>query len=888
MKRKRINLLGYLLFAILLLNSCTGKKITNDSENTAEIAFNVPPGFELEELYHPSEHGQGSWVALATGPGDTMYACDQYGKIYHFKQPNEQSKLSKSDIDSVNLDIGQAHGLLWAFNGLYVAVNKRWDDEVPDEEEIGSGVYKLTDSDGDGKLDKKEMLLKLNGAGEHGPHSFVPGPKGEYIYFIAGNHVELPEQLKINSRLPATWGEDNLFPPYLDARGHATDIKAPGGWIARFEPEGNEWELISAGYRNPFDMAFNQDGELFAYDADMEWDIGMPWYRPTRICHVTSGSEYGWRTGSGKWPEYYPDNLPAVHNLEQGSPTAVLGTAGLKFPAKYKNGLFVMDWSFGTVYFADLKPKGSSYTAEREEFLSGTPLPLTDMIAGKDGHMYFATGGRRLDSHLYRLKYTGNGGEIEPSSQDPEADSLRKIRQQLEGYHNSGESAEAVKLAWEHLGHDDRFIRYAARIVLEHQPVSLWQDRFFAEKDITKTIEAGIALARGNSKNLQGRILDKLNQLRLEQLSDYQKVSLLRNYALIFIRQGEPSENDRLKTAARLNAYFPHANDRVNRELGQLLLYLNADGVTEQLVNLLERHTKEGTVAEGVEMLSEEASLRSEQYGPLIREVIEKMPPSEAIYYGMLLSHAKEGWTRELREKYFLWYYDVLAAKGGRSFKAYMENVRQKAMANIPESERAHFEEISGTYSPSTAVADLPQPIGPGGNYSGDDMGDIVWGGLDNYQGKFTDGVRAYKAAMCILCHRMRGEGGAAGPDLTQANTKFGAYDLFFAIYSPNDEISDQYANTLFNLNDGRKIAGRMLTEESDSITLAPNPFNESYTITLAKSEINSQGPSPISPMPAGLLNRLSKQEIVDLFAYLLAGGDESDELYAKDKNALE
>ncbi|MCW5517667.1 c-type cytochrome [Muriicola sp. Z0-33] len=880
MKIKKLISFSCLILCIAIIVSCTNDKEAKGSENTTEIAFDIPDGFVLDELYRPSENEQGSWVALANGPDDLIYACDQYGKIYRFNRPGEAAVLAKADIDSVNLDIGQAHGLLWAYNSLFVAVNKRWDDDVPDEEEFGSGVYKLTDTNGDGKLDNQELLLKLNGAGEHGPHSFVLGPEGDYIYFIAGNHVEIPEPLKKNTRLPATWGEDNLFPPYLDARGHANDIKAPGGWIAKFKPDGQEWEILSAGYRNPFDMAFNQDGELFAYDADMEWDIGMPWYRPTRICHVTSASEYGWRTGSGKWPEYYPDNLPAVHNLEQGSPTAVLGAAKLNFPSRYKNGLFVMDWSFGTVYFANLKPKGSSYTAEREEFLSGTPLPLTDMIAGKDGHMYFATGGRRLDSRLYRLRYTGTDNGNSEITQNQDAASLRTLRHRLENYHNIGRSEEAVKIAWEHLGHEDRFIRYASRIVLEQQPLALWQDRFFAENDITKTLEAGIAFARSDSKNFQSRILNKLNQLKLEQLSDYQKISLLRNYALLFIRQGEPNENDRVKTAANLNSYFPHANNRVNRELGQLLLYLKSEGVTEQLVLLLDKHTKEKTVAEGVEMLSEEATLRSEQYGPLIREVIEKMPPSEAIYYGMLLSHAKEGWTKELREKYFLWFYDVLAAKGGMSFKAYMENVRLKAMSNIPKSEMAYFEEISGTYSPSTAVADLPQPIGPGGQYSGNDMGDIVWGGMDNYKGNIAAGERAYKAAMCILCHRMRGEGGATGPDLTQAHSKFGAYDMLFAIYSPNDEISDQYANTLFNMNNGKKIAGRVLSEQGDSIRLAPNPFNEAYTINLAKSDIESRGPSPISPMPSGLLNRLSQNEIVDLFAYLRSGGDEDHEIY--------
>ena len=143
-----------------------------------------------------------------------------------------------------------------------------------------------------------------------------------------------------------------------------------------------------------------------------------------------------------------------------------------------------------------------------------------------------------------------------------------------------------------------------------------------------------------------------------------------------------------------MNPLFPNENNSVSKELAQILLYLNADGIVEKLLQQLEYHTEERTVTAGVEMLSEEASLRSEQYGPLIRDVIEKMPPSEAIYYGMLLSNAKKDWTKDQRKRYFLWFFDVLGANGGMSFKAYMENVRQQALANIPESERFLFRTI--------------------------------------------------------------------------------------------------------------------------------------------------------------------------------------------------
>ena len=78
---------------------------------------------------------------------------------------------------------------------------------------------------------------------------------------------------------------------------------APGGWIAQVSPDGQDWQLVANGFRNEYDIAFSPEGELFTYDADMEWDVGSPWYRPTRVNHVTSGAEFGWRSGTGKWPE---------------------------------------------------------------------------------------------------------------------------------------------------------------------------------------------------------------------------------------------------------------------------------------------------------------------------------------------------------------------------------------------------------------------------------------------------------------------------------------------------------------------------------------------------------------------------------------------------------
>src|SRR5690606_37759382 len=126
---------------------------------------------------------------------------------------------------------------------------------------------------------------------------------------------------------------------------------------------------------------------------------------------------------------------------------------------------------FGIIYAVHLQPQGASYTATAEEFLSGVPLPLTDGIFGPDGALYFLTGGRRLESDLYRMYYAGS--QSGSAALSATANDLRETRKQLESYHG-GAREGAVDFAWPYLSHDDRFIRYAARIAVEHQPVRQW------------------------------------------------------------------------------------------------------------------------------------------------------------------------------------------------------------------------------------------------------------------------------------------------------------------------------------------------------------------------------------------------------------------------------
>ncbi|NND05080.1 MAG: c-type cytochrome [Saprospiraceae bacterium] len=843
---------------------------TNEETDSSAIVINVPDGFELEELYVPSDHNMGTWVSLAEDDQGRMYAGDQHGHIYMFKIPKIGEKLDSTQVDSIEAQIGHAHGMLWAHNSLYVSVNKKWTDTT----EVGSGIYRLFDQNGNGNPDELHMLLRLEGQGEHGPHSFILGPMGKKIYFIAGNHTDVPKELANNSRLPNVWKEDNLLPSYVDARGHATDREAPGGWICSMDADGDGLELIAAGFRNAFDIGMNDQWELFAFDADMEWDFGMPWYRPIRICHAVSGAEFGWRTGTGKWPTYYPDALPSVIDLGQGSPTAVLMTGNLKFPQKYRHGMFVADWSFGTLYFIDLVPDGGSYRGTKEEFLSGIPFPLTDVIAGRDGHMYIATGGRDLESHFYRLRYVGNDESTIPGRETRETVLFRQIRRELETLHD-GPKPVAVEKAWEHLDHQDRFVRYAARIALEHQPVKEWEKKVMEESIPVKTISGIIALSRMGNKRSRDAMLRKLITVDWANLSESQTLDKLRAYELILHRMSSPGVKMTAEVVADVQKIFPSESNAVNREASEILIYLEDEEATRQALHLMIQHTDANTTLE-VAMLDDEVSSRHERYGKVVKEVIANMPPAEAIFYAVRLSHAEKGWTDGMREQYFQWFFDVMGAKGGMSFKAFMENIRIAALEHVPKQQREHYQELSGVFSPTEELANLPKPKGPGDAYNMSDIGKILRENLKKeYQGSIEDGRRAFEAALCSSCHRMGAEGGISGPDLSQINTRFKQRDIVSAIFQPSDAISDQYAFTLFTLKSGEKKAGRIFSEDDDKVIIMPNPYSSTIKEEILMADVVEQGPSPISPMPPGLLNPLNKQEIADLFAYLLSGADE-------------
>ena len=831
---------------------------------TAAADVQVPKGFKVELLYRVPKLEQGSWVAMTEDPQGRIICGDQYGDLYRVTPAPQGTKDAEAEtkVEALQTGVTGVHGLIYAFDSLYAMVG-----EGPQK-----GIFRLRKSKtGDG-FDAAQLLVPLEGSGEHGPHSFQVSPDGKSLFFCAGNHTKPPAKID-HVRGAKAWNEDLLLPRMWDANGHAKGILAPGGYIAKIDPDGGNLEIYCYGFRNEFDFAFNINGDLFSYDADMEWDIGSPWYRPTRINLANSGGEFGWRSGAGKWPTYYQDSLPAAIDIGPGSPTGVVSGVGAKFPARYQKAIFANDWTYGTMYAIHLTPEGAGYRATKEEFATGKPLSLTDVIIRKkDGAMYFAIGGRRNQSALYRVVYTGSEATapVKPDELPKEA----KLRREMEALHVDGTGPESVSKAWPHLSSEDRFLRYAARVAIEKQPPSAWAQKALGEKDPQAAIEALLALARVGESSFQPQILEALTALNYGKIPANLRLPLLRTWQVALIRGGKPSTEVCSKLAAQLDPLFPQKDAYENRELLQLLVFLDSKTVVSKAVAMMQ------TMGDDHEEIASQSLLdRNDRYAGALKMASESRPNRQQMTFAYTLRNATAGWTPELRKAFFEWFPKTAPWKGGNSFSKFIENIRTESLEKVSdEKERLALNELSK--KPMAKPANLVMPKGPGKAYTVEDIVELAKNGLHSRD--FERGKAMYATTQCSTCHHFAQEGGNIGPDLTGAGNRYSVKDLAESLVEPSKVISDQYSFQEITKKDGSVVIGRIIGEENGKYLVMTNPFAPDATAQVIVNEVASRKEYGISPMPPGLINMLGTDELLDLVAYLFSGGNPNDKAFKK------
>ncbi len=511
-------------------------------------------GFQIE-LIQNAAADQGSWVALAFDQDGRLTIAREARGLLRFSFDKPGGKIVR--METIDDELLECRGLAYVNGDLYANANNT------------KALYRLGDLHSDNALSRSEVVREFPGGVGHGRNQLAV--HGGALWSICGDAVDLPTDMFDRTS------------PFREARRGRTSRE---GFLARFDLQSRQWQLFCAGLRNPFGVAFHKDGEAFTYDADAEYDMGAPWYRPTRLLHLRSGADYGWRGVTGSWPPYdpdHPDNAQPLLDIGKGSPTAVAFGYASNFPSAFRDALYVLDWAYGRVLAVHLSPRGGTYRAQAETFLQGAPLNVTGIDFGPDGAMYLTTGGRKTKSALYRVRYVGPSAEEPPESlhrvqMKEQALAAVALRRQLETWHGRAD-LEDLKWAFQHLGSRDPSIRNAAQTALEHQPLDAWRNLVLDAEPSRSAMVGLLSLARSDANELARPVLQRLLQVRVCRFGYRWSINPAASPDQVHERRAQLRDEFRTSLLMQLDAYFPNGNEEalgvgpygatveVNREL---------------------------------------------------------------------------------------------------------------------------------------------------------------------------------------------------------------------------------------------------------------------------------------------------------------------------------
>lgn len=156
--------------------------------------------------------------------------------------------------------------------------------------------------------------------------------------------------------------------------------------------------------------------------------------------------------------------------------------------------------------------------------------------------------------------------------------------------------------------------------------------------------------------------------------------------------------------------------------------------------------------------------------------------------------------------------------------------------------------------------------------------GDV--GHLSHRSNSFDVGQKLFSVASCVGCHKMNGQGANVGPDLTKLDPKYTPTDVLQHILEPSKKIDQKYRSHLLVLDSGKVVTGLVVKEDAQSIHVIDNPTAPDKVRIVSRDSIEEQEVSDVSIMPRGVLNKLTREEILDLVAFVVAKGDKTHKLF--------
>lgn len=789
-------------------------------------------------------------------------------------------------------------GLLWEGETLYVVTD--------------GGLWRYTGVDGlKTATAKPELVLKLTTGGEHAAHAVKRLPDGK-LYVLCGN----------NTGISAKTVTDPTSP-----------IKTPvAGCLLRVSDDGKEVAVIADGFRNAYDFDFDATGYKYTFDSDNERCVGLPWYEPTRLYQIHPGANHGWLNPqhASKWrkPPYFPDVVRPFATLGRGSPTGV-ACCEHTFPREYRGGVFLADWTFGTVWFVPRSGKPEPFlTVTGDSGFAPTGLA----IHPKTGDLHISIGGRGTRGAVYRVKHLKDqpvvaGNAIRPPLTKAPAVILVPERIRAAELSEAKTPAEQLRVlrGW-HLHFGDLCDPKLIGTAFEGYSLRKAVDANTA-RELGKAVRHAFPTADGNVTRELSRTLAALQDSSDEAaekvlahlLSQPDPVEKVHDLIVLARLDGELSDANWVKVAdalvmldgqyeaakvgrdtnwppvmtdvvaALLKKRPPLANEIAARpqfgrpDHGWLATVPGMDPA--KVATAFVARSKAGGKYEWnsgtVKLL---AGLSPDEAKPVLDAIWTAGGLEDSVLPLLARKPDAADRTKFVRGLSSLQAGVVTASAGALSnlpaptdtaellplVKALRRFADAKADATVRAAVLKRLTDTTSKTFADTAgwekwLTDTHPDLAKGLSSPGYDA--AKWKArLAEVNWDAGNAERGAKLFASANCAACHVGGRATGPSLVGAARRFSRDDLFVAILDPNRDVSPRYRTTRITTDEDKVYEGMIVYDAPDGVLLQTSA---DVTVRIAGKSVTSRRPGQNSLMPAGLLDAFKPEDIADLNAYL-------------------
>ncbi|HZO83724.1 MAG TPA: HEAT repeat domain-containing protein, partial [Verrucomicrobiae bacterium] len=606
---------GLVLGASLVIGPWT-LVITSMASEFLDDQFELPSGFHIQRVAGPDLSG-GSYDLCFDVQGRLLVGDGN--AVRRLQDKDNDGAYDGFDVIATGLGPRGPQGLLVWGDRLYAV--------GADGLQLFEG-YESTEP----LVHRGRLGAKLNTGGDHDAHTIFRGPN-DHIYLMAGNGSGIRD------------------------RRHITEANSPVMFereasVFRISPDGLHWECLASGGRNPPSLGMNYLGELFSFDSDMEWHVGLPWYRPVRLNHWAIGGDQGWHD-VGAYPPYFIDCLPGILDVGRGSPNWGVFYEHHLLPEKYRNSFLCCDYRWkresndqystsGRLLAFFLTRKGAGWSATMETLARPKPnardkngkriqFALVDIAVGPDGSLYLSDHNQgiwrisseergtapQLTEVERRLRSFPKPADIEPAvlekaAHDPSWE-IRSHAAWIYGLRGQAEpvvdllrdkdpfvrrrAAEALtrlpvpgarQPLIQALNDPERLVRYVAMCALAHHPLSEWLDQALRSKHPQTRMRALVAGTIRRETIPDAKVEAAIRSLLTSKLSAQDQLDLLRVIALFPKAAG-------LNIEKFLLAGFPGSHANVRWEKVRLMGQFRVTNAFPLLLKELETETNHVT-----------------------------------------------------------------------------------------------------------------------------------------------------------------------------------------------------------------------------------------------------------------------------------------------------